>query len=408
MASSYDVIVVGCGPVGAFTGLLLCRYGLRVLVIEAAMDPYSAPRAVAIDDETTRLLGLAAPSLAAWMDLHVSKCPIDLRTGTRRPRYGGGAATTGQLFGWSLVGPEPPFPAVHNGNYADIACECCPVVSPDAPCFEMFTPLPPANPRCAVLHQPALETELRGRLAIEPACDMWLGWRVGSVQEAPVSGHVTVSCSAASGPVDGQPPRLATARFVIAADGGTSGVRKGLGVAFEGSSSPDEPWVVVDVESDDPALCARWQYFNFVGDGRRPFVHVPLPGPRGGRRFEFVLLPHEASEAQTPEACDALLRSIGVDPAAVRVVRRAVYVFHARQAATWRVGRIILAGDAAHCMPPFRGQVGSVLGSGQEVSRGCTVTRGVLLPPALHSGHVCGPTRCCKRGVEGCLKRRRG
>ena len=271
-----------------------------------------------------------------------------------------------------------------------------------------LTPGPTPNPPLfAVLHQPALETELRRRLAEESACDMWLGWRVGSVQETPGSGVVTVSCSAASGSVDSQPPRVATARFVIAADGGTSGVRKGLGVPFEGSSSPDEPWVVVDVESDDPALCARWQYFNFVGDGRRPFVHVPLPGPRGGRRFEFLLLPHEASEAQTPEACDALLRSIGVDPAAVRVVRRAVYVFHARQAANWRVGRVILAGDAAHCMPPFRGQVWAVR-SGQEDLRSRTVTRGLILPRALHSGHVCGPSRCCERGVEGCLQRRRG
>ena len=113
MDSRFDVIVVGCGPVGAFTALLLCRYGLRVLIIEAAVEAYSAPRAVAVDDETTRVLGLAAPSLALWLDRHVLKCPIDLRTGTRHPRYGR-AETQSQRFGWSLVGPEPPFPAIHN------------------------------------------------------------------------------------------------------------------------------------------------------------------------------------------------------------------------------------------------------------------------------------------------------
>lgn len=297
---------------GAFTALLLCRYGLRVLVIEAEAAPYSAPRAVAIDDETTRLLGLAAPSLSAWMDQHVLKCPIDLRTGTRRPRYGSDGSSEGQLFGWSLVGPEPPFPAVHNGGYVDIA----------------------------FFHQPAFEVELRRRLASEPGCTSWLGWRVGSVTETGAS--VAVGCTSTGGTP--QVSRAATARFVLAADGGASGVRKGLGIPFEGSSAPDEPWLVIDVEAEDPALCARWQFFNFVSDGRRPFVHVPLPGPAGGRRFEFVLLPHEAAtpeatrRAQEPAACDALLRSIGVDPASVRVVRRAVYVFHARQVGIVRRG----------------------------------------------------------------------
>ena len=37
-------------------------------------------------------------------------------------------------------------------------------------------------------------------------------------------------------------------------------------------------------------------------------------------------------------------------------MRAAVYTFHARTAARWRDGRVLLAGDAAHCMPPFGGQ----------------------------------------------------
>ena len=308
--TSYDVIIVGLGPVGAFTALLLCRYGIRVLVIEADSAPYSAPRAVAVDDETTRLLGLVDPSLAAWMDQHVLKCPIDLRSGTRRPRYVESVHSRGQVFGSSLVGPEPPFPVSHNGGYVD----------------------------AAFFHQPTFETELRSRLALEPAYSVWLGWRVGSVVQDTQGCRVTATLSERD-PLHGvqEPLRSATARFVIAADGGASGVRKALGVSFEGSSSPDEPWLVIDCETEDPAITARWQFFNFVSDGRRPFVHVPLPGPRGGRRFEFMLLPHEAATpeamqaAQEPAACDALLQSVGVDPLCVRVLRRAVYIFHARQ-----------------------------------------------------------------------------
>jgi hypothetical protein len=51
-----------------------------------------------------------------------------------------------------------------------------------------------------------------------------------------------------------------------------------------------------------------------------------------------------------------LLRSVDVDPNRIVVKRAQVYTFHARRAGTFRHGGILLAGDSAHCMPPFRVQ----------------------------------------------------
>ena len=45
-----------------------------------------------------------------------------------------------------------------------------------------------------------------------------------------------------------------------------------------------------------------------------------------------------------------------VPMSAVNVLRTIVYVFHCRIATAWKRGNIFIAGDAAHCQPPFNGQ----------------------------------------------------
>jgi 3-(3-hydroxy-phenyl)propionate hydroxylase len=68
-------------------------------------------------------------------------------------------------------------------------------------------------------------------------------------------------------------------------------------------------------------------------------------------------LPHETiAELDSESAAWRLLEPWGVHPANAKLERHAVYTFGARWADRWRTGRALIAGDAAHQMPPFAGQ----------------------------------------------------
>jgi 3-(3-hydroxy-phenyl)propionate hydroxylase len=136
---------------------------------------------------------------------------------------------------------------------------------------------------------------------------------------------------------------------VVAADGARSFIRESLGLSLAGESF-SEQWLIVDLE-DSPAPSAETLVYC---DVRRPCI--ALPGPDLTRRFEFKLLARDDPERIVQiENVQALLAARGAAPLS-RIVRKTVYTFHARLASRWRLGRIFLAGDACHLMPPFAGQ----------------------------------------------------
>ena len=142
-----------------------------------------------------------------------------------------------------------------------------------------------------------------------------------------------------------------TARWVIAADGATSTVRRLLGIANE-SLGTDDPWLVVDGHlRDAPGLAGD---MTFLGHHTRPALWVRLPGDRV--RMEFKVMPgDDPAEIATPEAIARISR--GVLPLGkFEPDRTAIYTFRARVAEKWRVGNVFLAGDAAHQAPPLFGQ----------------------------------------------------
>jgi 3-(3-hydroxy-phenyl)propionate hydroxylase len=77
----------------------------------------------------------------------------------------------------------------------------------------------------------------------------------------------------------------------------------------------------------------------------------------GIRRFEFMIHADESDElAEDPEFAKRLLATFVPHPDRVDVIRRRVYTHHSRIAGSFRAGRFLLAGDAAHLMPVWQGQ----------------------------------------------------
>ncbi len=147
------------------------------------------------------------------------------------------------------------------------------------------------------------------------------------------------------------------AAFILGADGARSFVRDALGIGRRDLGFKANAQLVIDFEHTDsdrdlPTLPEVFQILDIA----RPRLAGRWSGGRFSR-WEFHLMEGETREEfSTEEICWKFLADWGVYPGDGRVARHAVYSFESRIAEQWRVGRVLLVGDAAHTMPPFRGQ----------------------------------------------------
>jgi 3-(3-hydroxy-phenyl)propionate hydroxylase len=144
--------------------------------------------------------------------------------------------------------------------------------------------------------------------------------------------------------------------YLIGADGGRSTVRKQCNVAFDGFTWP-ERFIVLTTPYDFEAgrgYCYR-SYFADPGAWCNCFK-VSADGPPGLWRTVFPTDSSQSEEELTSDAAaQALLQKFFPAPHPYEVVHRNLYVTHQRVAATFRKGRVLLAGDAAHVNNPIGG-----------------------------------------------------
>jgi 3-(3-hydroxy-phenyl)propionate hydroxylase len=292
----HEVVVVGAGPAGLTLANLLGGFGIDVLVVERNAATVAEPRAVSIDDESLRTMqaiGLVDEVLTQVI-----------------PGYG--------------------------SHY----------YSPHRRCFLKVEPTgtPYGFPRRNAFRQPILEGQLRGALGRFPTVQVCFNTVLEEFSQTGSADAVAVTLRGPDGAA-----RQLTCRYLVGCDGAWSTVRERLGIVLAGSTF-DERWLILDLTNNRNTT----HHTEVFCDRRRPCI--TLPGPDDTRRYEFKLLPGETDADLLDDALIArLIASHGADPHAV-VSRKVVYRFHARVAPVWSVGRVFLAGDAAHLTPPFAGQ----------------------------------------------------
>ena len=298
-AERADVVIVGYGPIGQLLAVLLAQRGWRTTVIERWPQPYPMPRAVAFDGESARILGMA------------------------------GIGTHIREFG------EP------SGDYTWLNADGLELLHYEAFEAEGLSGWPDSTS----MYQPGLEAALTARGAQLPRLTVLRGWRASGLTESADGVELIAEAD------DGHRLRV-EASWIVGCDGANSFVRGCIGAeVIDLGLSHD--WLICDVI---PHPGREFKPNNLqICDPSRPRTAVSA-GP-GHRRWEFMLLAGEkAEDMDTAENAWRMLSEFDIDPGNAVLERHAVYTFAAGYTDTWRSGRMLLAGDAAHLMPPFAAQ----------------------------------------------------
>ena len=149
--------------------------------------------------------------------------------------------------------------------------------------------------------------------------------------------------------------QIIDASWLVGADGGRSVVRKVLDVEFEGFTWPEQ-LVVASTPYDLGQHGFAWNCYIADAPEWGALFKLPDAGPPGLWRLAYPVNPEETDDTLlTPERIEGALQRLWPKPEPYEVRYKSTYRVHQRVAKSFRIGRVLLAGDAAHLNNPLGG-----------------------------------------------------
>jgi len=303
MATQRPILIAGGGPVGVITALALARQGLPVQVFEAEAKVNDMPR--------------AATTHAATLEMLAGLGMVDevIERGLVEPLFRIWDGPSDQMiaeFDFGILKNETPYPFA-------VQCE-----------------------------QHKLAGMAIERLKKYPHAKVEFSARVMSLSQSADSVEIEVETP------DGK--RKVAGSYLIGCEGGRSTVRKALDIEFEGYTHPERFMILT--MTDNIGLrypgCTR----NYISDPAAWFSVFKVSGDKLGPLWRVLssTRPDQTDdELMNPDATERRLQGFMPQDGKYDVVHRNLYNVHQRVAASFRKGRVFLAGDAAHVNNPLGG-----------------------------------------------------